>query len=158
MSAFSYTIMCNFAHNQLFLRMKKPLKRITIAGVSVLLLLLVAGSFFMTTYALKANSNRAEQQEDTWRIMSDRYPDLKWWFDSVRQHRVLNDTTIEMPSKYRAHAYYMRAPKPTTNTAIVVHGYKENALKMLHLAKMYSDWGYNVLLPALYAHGLSEGE
>ena len=46
MSAFSYTIMCNFAHNQLFLRMKKPLKRITIAGVSVLLLLLVAGSFF----------------------------------------------------------------------------------------------------------------
>ena len=70
----------------------------------------------------------------------------------------LNDTTIEMPSKYRAHAYYMRAPKPTTNTAIVVHGYKENALKMLHLAKMYSDWGYNVLLPDLYAHGLSEGE
>ena len=46
MSAFSYTIMCNFAHNQLFLRMKKPFKRITIAGVSVLLLLLVAGSFF----------------------------------------------------------------------------------------------------------------
>lgn len=158
MSAFSYTIMCNFAHNQLFLRMKKPLKRITIAVVSALLLLLVAGSFFMTTYALKANSNRVEQQEDTWRIMSDRYPDLKWWFDSVRQHRVLNDTTIEMPSKYRAHAYYMRAPKPTTNTAIVVHGYKENALKMLHLAKMYSDWGYNVLLPDLYAHGLSEGE
>ena len=77
MSAFSYTIMCNFAHNQLFLRMKKPLKRITIAGVSVLLLLLVAGSFFMTTYALKANSNRVEQQEDTWRIMSERYPDLK---------------------------------------------------------------------------------
>ncbi|MBF1455126.1 MAG: alpha/beta hydrolase, partial [Prevotella nanceiensis] len=46
--------------------MKKPLKRITIAVVSVLLLLLVAGSFFMTTYALKAHSNRVEQQEDTW--------------------------------------------------------------------------------------------
>lgn len=40
---------------------------------------------------------------------------------------------------------------------ILVHGYMGSRKDMLHLASVYSSWGYNVLSPDNRAHGESEG-
>lgn len=79
--------------------------------------------------------------------------------DSIYGNHCVKDTFLTMPSGYRAHAIYLYAPRATVNTALVVHGYKVRAEGMLHIAYMYNhDLGYNVLLPDLYGHGLSEGD
>lgn len=81
------------------------------------------------------------------------------WMDSVYRNHCVRDTFVVMPSGYRAHAIYLRAPRQTAQTAVVVHGYKVRAEGMLHIAYLYNhDMGYNVLLPDLYAHGRSEGD
>ena len=81
------------------------------------------------------------------------------WMDSIYGNHCVKDTFLTMPSGYRAHAIYLYAPRATVNTAVVVHGYKVRAEGMLHIAYMYNhDLGYNVLLPDLYGHGLSEGD
>lgn len=40
---------------------------------------------------------------------------------------------------------------------ILVHGYMSSRKDMLHLADVYSSWGYNVLSPDNRAHGESDG-
>ena len=81
------------------------------------------------------------------------------WMDSIYGNHCVKDTFLTMPSGYRAHAIYLYAPRATVNTAVVVHGYKVRAEGMLHIAYLYNhDLGYNVLLPDLYGHGLSEGD
>ena len=42
--------------------------------------------------------------------------------------------------------------------AIVVHGWRDTAIKFMMIARIYELAGYNVLMPDLHAHGLSEGE
>ena len=57
------------------------------------------------------------------------------------------------------HALYLGADDARGRTAVIVHGYKDAAAKFLHLARMYNrDLGYNVRMPDLHGHGLSEGE
>ena len=58
----------------------------------------------------------------------------------------------------RLHALYAAAPHPTDRTAVIVHGYTDNAVRMLMIGYLYNhDLGYNILLPDLYYHGRSEG-
>ena len=41
----------------------------------------------------------------------------------------------------------------------MVHGYKDAAVKFFYFMRMYNrDLGYNVLMPDLHGHGLSEGD
>ena len=41
----------------------------------------------------------------------------------------------------------------------MVHGYKDAAVKFFYFMRMYNrDLGYNVLMPDLHRHGLSEGD
>lgn len=56
-------------------------------------------------------------------------------------------------------AMYAYALTPTTRTAVIIHGYTANAISMAQIAYMYRhDLGFNVCLPDLYAHGLSQGD
>lgn len=64
-----------------------------------------------------------------------------------------------MPSGERHHALYFRSDSAHGRTAVLVHGYKDCAVKFLYLGRMYHrDLGYNVVMPDLHAHGLSEGD
>ncbi|MCF0160583.1 MAG: alpha/beta hydrolase, partial [Bacteroidaceae bacterium] len=57
------------------------------------------------------------------------------------------------------HAYYIPAAQVTDQTAVIVHGYTDCAIRMMHIGRMYNrDLGFNILLPDLYYHGDSEGE
>jgi fermentation-respiration switch protein FrsA (DUF1100 family) len=58
----------------------------------------------------------------------------------------------------RLHGYYAKAPNSTRKTAVIVHGYTDNAIRMMMIGYMYNkSLGFNILLPDLRYSGLSEG-
>ena len=53
---------------------------------------------------------------------------------------------------------HIKAATPTPKTAVLIHGYMDNAIGMMMLARMYEhELGCNVFLPDLEYAGLSEG-
>ena len=86
------------------------------------------------------------------------YPFLRPWVDSLKQVDALKDTFIINPHGIQLHAYYVAAPQPTSKTAVIVHGYTDNAIRMFMIGYLYNrDLGYNILLPDLQHQGESEG-
>lgn len=141
---------------------ERKTSRLAVGAVLALVVAVLLGLYFASNYMLNYSIGYAEAERnsaDYWRgRMKRECPWTVGWIDSVYQHRCVKDTFVIMPSGYRAHAIYLFAPKPTPNTAVVVHGYKVRAEGMLHIAYMYNhDLGYNVLLPDLYGHGRSQG-
>ncbi|MGX7195229.1 alpha/beta hydrolase [Enterococcus olivae] len=64
---------------------------------------------------------------------------------------------LESDDGLKLSAIYLPANQNNHRTAIVGHGYMGNAETMSEYAKMYHDWGYNVLVPDARGHGESEG-
>lgn len=127
------------------------------ASIALLLGIVTAASFYLVDYALvsaerERNSNFAQ--------MEKRFPELKSWVDSLQAVGALRDTFVVMPTTgKRAHALFVRSPRAKGRTAVLVHGYCDNATRMLPIARIYNrEFGANVLLPDLYAHGQSDGD
>ncbi|MDD5892286.1 MAG: alpha/beta hydrolase [Bacteroidales bacterium] len=113
---------------------------------------------YMLNFSLAPDPNRSDV-DSAYALLYERFPDMKPWVDSVSSNGILRDTFVVMPSGERHHALYMKADNACGRTAVFVHGYKDTAVKFLYFARMYNrDLGYNVLLPELHAHGLSEGD
>lgn len=111
----------------------------------------------MLDYSLSPD-NRGKNLEESWRYMFDTYPELKPWVDSLQQVQALKDTFIYAPDQTKLHALYVPASSVTDKTAVIVHGYTDNAIRMMMIGYMYSrSLGYNILLPDLRYSGLSEG-
>ncbi|MBQ9640325.1 MAG: alpha/beta fold hydrolase [Bacteroidaceae bacterium] len=124
--------------------------------VLTLLLLFVGAVSYYIVYAGLHPSHTDEKQ--TLNYMYSEYPYLKPWMRSLERNCVLRDTMILSPDSVSLHAYYIPAPHPTPNTAVVIHGHRASAYHMLHIAYMYQhDLGFNVLLPELRTHGRSGG-
>ena len=130
-----------------------------ILGIILVLLAVIFGaSRFMLGFSLNSDPNRKDV-DSTYNILYERFPDMRNWVDSLQSSGRLRDTFVVMPDGLRMHALYLRADDARGRTAVLVHGYKDAAVKFLHLARMYNrDMGYNVLMPDLHGHGLSEGE
>lgn len=91
-------------------------------------------------------------------MMERRVPGLSSWIDRMYLSGRMRDTTI-VRDGYRLHANYAATQALSGKTAIIVHGYSANTMNMMHIARMFCDsLGYNVLLPDLRHHGLSEGD
>lgn len=135
-------------------------KKLFVSAIALLALLLVAvtsGSFYLIDYAL-VSADR--QRNSDFAPIVERFPELKPWVDSLQAVGALRDTFIIMPTTgERAHALYVRSPRAEGRTAVLVHGYTDNATRMLPIARIYNrEIGANVLLPDLHAHGQSDGE
>lgn len=130
----------------------------TLCALLLTLVLAVAGtSWYMLSYSLTPVMRHSHNLP--WRlerILTD-CPQLRPWADSLRAAHALRDTFVTMPGGERHHARYIVAPQPTGRVAVVVHGYRDNSMGMMHIASIYQRMGYHVLLPDLRAHGLSEG-
>ena len=134
-------------------------KKITITVVSVFslfVLLSFGAGWYMLDYALKPASDAKDTQGRYARMLAE-YPYMRHWVDSMRGVKALRDTFVTTPDGCRHHAAYARGDSAAGRTAILVHGYKDSYIGMLPIAKIYADMGYNILLPDLHAHGLSEG-
>ena len=103
-------------------------KRIAIGtGIFLLVLvgLLAGGSIYMINFSLRPE-NRGKDMEGSFTFMREKYPQIIPWVDSLQNHHALRDTFIISPDGIRMHAFYARAMKPTSHTAIIVHGYTDN--------------------------------
>lgn len=122
----------------------------------LLLAALVGSSFYMLDFALTPLARTDQEVLD--RLASHAPETVVQWVDSVRSVGALRDTTVDMDG-VQAHAWYLRSPHDTTSTAMLVHGYKDAGLMMLHIAYLYNhDLGWNVLMPDLPAHGHTPGD
>ena len=146
--------------------MKKRTKRIVYVLVSVLILFCavsVFGGFFLLNYALSPSSEekdfRGHALSGSWSYMYEEYPFLKSWVDSLKVRGSLRDTFILSEDGVRLHALYAFSPEKTRRTAVIVHGYTDNAVRMLMIGYMYHhDLRYNILLPDLRYAGESGGD
>ena len=137
--------------------MKKVILGIGIVSIGLVALLWAASSF-MLNYSLSP-LNRGKDLTGSWEYMFKNYPELQAWKDSLEQANALKDTFVYSPDNIRLHAYYVAAPTPTAKTAVIVHGYTDNAIRMMMIGYLYNrNLGYNILLPDLRYSGLSEGE
>lgn len=127
-------------------------------GITTIVMILVAISWALLQSVLLPEGNKKGKDiASSWVAVEKRYPKVKAWRDSLQQHKALRDTFLKAPDGATLHAYYIRHPQ-ATRTAIVVHGYGENAVDMMHFGRMYErDLGMNVVLPDLRYAGLSEG-
>ena len=126
--------------------------------IGILVVILWTASSFMLQFSLSP-ANRGKDLEGSWAYMFENYPELKGWKDSLVQADALKDTFIYAPDNARLHAYYVAAPSPTSKTAVIVHGYTDNAIRMMMIGYLYNkSLGYNILLPDLRYSGLSEGD
>lgn len=135
---------------------KRTFIGIGLSILSVVVLLWIASSF-MLNYSLSP-INRGKDLQGSWEYMFENYPGLRAWKDSLQQADALKDTFIYAPDQTRLHAFYVAAPTPTSKTAVIVHGYTDNAIRMMMIGYMYNrSLGYNILLPDLRYSGQSDG-
>ena len=127
-----------------------------IVVLAVLMGVLVGGGFYMLDVSLSPDPTRANTDSCYRQLFTD-YPETREWMDSLRTHHALRDTMIVMPGGYRLHTYYIN--RGSQRTAMVIHGWRDQAIKFFYFARMYERLlGYNVVMPDLYASGMSDGE
>lgn len=139
--------------------MKKALKYSLISFI-VLCTVLVCGGYYMLGYALKPEDmvTRSRNIPASYEHMFELYPELHPWVDSLQRVGALRDFYIENDRGNTLHALYIAAAEPTPKTAVIVHGYTDNSVRMLNIGYLYNrQLKYNVLLPDLYGHGMSDG-
>ena len=136
--------------------MKKITVWFVIVVLAVLMGVLVGGGFYMLDVSLSPDPTRANTDSCYRQLFTD-YPETREWMDSLRTHHALRDTMIVMPGGYRLHTYYIN--RGSQRTAMVIHGWRDQAIKFFYLARMYERLlGYNVVMPDLYASGMSDGD
>ena len=128
-----------------------------------MVVLLLGASVYMVDYAL-ARRHTKWTEDKAWERLGEYYPWTTEWMDSIRSNGVLRDTFIMAEDGRRLHGYYLsHHPKhdsiSVARTALLIHGYRNCAIDMMHLGYMYHhSMGYNIILPDLHAHGQSDGE
>ena len=139
--------------------MRKAIKYSLIAVIAIAALLLCAG-YYMLGYALKPEElvSRSRNIESSLEYMRQTYPEVGHWIDSLQAAEALHDLYIENDEGTPLHALYVPAADSTNHTAVIVHGYTDNSIRMMMIGYLYNrQLGYNILLPDLYGHGLSGG-
>jgi fermentation-respiration switch protein FrsA (DUF1100 family) len=136
--------------------MKKIMVWFMIVVLAVLMGVLVGGGYYMLDFSLSPDPTRANTDSCYRQLFTD-YPETREWMDSLRTHHALRDTMMMMPGGYQLHTYYINTG--SQRTAMVIHGWRDQAIKFFYLARMYERLlGYNVVMPDLYASGMSDGE
>ena len=116
----------------------------------------IGGAAYLLGYSLNPDPERTDTAQHL-RQLYDLYPEARGWMDSLQRVGALRDTFVTAANGERQHAYYIS--NGSQRTAVVLHGWRDNALKFLYLARLYDRLlGYNVVMPELHAHGLSNGE
>lgn len=139
-------------------KMRKGIKYGLLALLAIIVIGLTGGSWYMLDYSLKPAYDKGRDIGESYEYMFREYPELKPWVDSLKAAGELRDTYILNDRGVNLHALHINAAEPTPKTAVIVHGYTDNAVRMLMIAYLYSrQLKYNVLLPDLYGHGMSEG-
>lgn len=133
-----------------------------------IVIILFAASIYLLNFALKPANNKGRDYNKQMAVMKERYPWIDTWIDSLQSVKALRDTFVVMPggekrffgdNSTRLHAILVNAPQQTAKTAVIIPGYTDCAVNMLHAGYIYNKlMGMNILIPDLHANGKSEGE
>ena len=138
--------------------MKKNIRYGLLGLLAVAVVALTGGSFYMLGYSLTPKDNKGKDIPGSYEYMHSKYPFITPWLDSLQTTGALRDTFIINREGRQLHGMFASAAKPTDKTAVIVHGYTDNAIRMLMIGYLYNnDLNYNILLPDLQDNGLSEG-
>ena len=130
----------------------------TIVVLFTLCLAVTGGGWYMVDIALTPNNLGSHDKRGSLSYMQTTYPQITPWLDSLQACHALRDTTIINAEGVHLKGYFVCASHPTKHTAILVHGYTDNAIRMLHIGYLYNhDLHYNIMIPDLQFHGESEG-
>ena len=136
------------------------MKKFRISLIIILVALacgIAGGSRYFFGIALDTKVTSTDE-EDAYAYISQR-DYLKQWIDSLQEHSALRDTFILASDGKKIHAIYAKAPQPSSNTALIVHGYTDNAIRMLMIGHLYhQEMGYNIFLPDLRGQGKSDNQ
>lgn len=80
--------------------------------------------------------------------------DISWLLNDSNY----TDEYITSQDGLKLHSYHIKNQSSSNKWVITVHGYTSEGINMSSYAKKYYDNGYNVLIPDLRSHGLSEGD
>lgn len=137
--------------------MSRKLRNGLIITVVLVIAILTIASFYALNYSI-AFDHRGKDIASSFEYLYETYPFTKNWIDSLRQENALKDTFIINREGKQLHAYYVASPDTTPSTAVIIHGYTDNAVRMMMIGYLYNrDLRYNILLPDLQNHGKSEG-
>ena len=129
---------------------------IFIVILTIFVIALIGSSFYLLELSLAPDPNRRDV-DSCYNQQFTAYPESKEWVDSLHQIKAFRDTSVVMPSGEKHHAFFV--DKGVNRTAILIHGWRDCAIKFLWLARIYEhELGYNVVLPELHACGESEGD
>ena len=138
--------------------MIKKVNYLAFLAAAILLNGCLAGKY-MCNFALLPEEHGNDIEGDRAKTES-RYPGILSWYDTLHENGAFRDTSLIGENGYKLHGVYASAADPSKaqGTAIVVHGYTDNHICFLNLVRMYrDDLNYNVMVPDLHYHGLSEG-
>lgn len=127
---------------------KSPFAKIAggVAGATAAASALSAfGALFMFTNFTKGNHEIAVHDHNLpfYNAVTSGYASELWSFTSF--------------DGLKLKAHYFQASAPSHRYAITVHGYHGNYTDMMPYAQHYLEAGFNVIMPHLRGHGLSEG-
>ena len=100
-------------------------------------------------YSMIVGSDSAELEENLAPYVA--------WFNSLTNTSERIQTVYEVPTAQNINLYSRYIDNGATKTVVVHNGYRSGQNSMLAHAKMFSDMGYNVLIPDIRAHNSSEG-
>ncbi len=130
---------------------------ILLVAVGVILFTLLGGATYLLSYSLNP-AGKEVRDANTRAWLQEMYPGTVEWMDSLSAAGVLRDTFIVNDRGIRLHAYYATCDS-AQGTAILVHGYTDEARRMMMFGQLYYDTlHYNILLPDHQRHGQSEGD
>lgn len=136
--------------------MKKIVGWSLVVVLMVTIAVIIGSSFYMLDYSLAPDTHRTDTTLH-FRKQFKNYPETRPWVDSLRKIGGLRDTFVTMPTGERHHARFVR--RGSNKTALILHGWRDCSIDFLFLARLYEkELGYNVIIPDLHAHGLSDGD
>lgn len=119
---------------------------------------LMALAWIMTDRLLAPPDHRGLHVAEAYRRVYRAYPGLEAWHDSVAARGQWRDTTLVNAQGLVMHAIYVPCDGATA-TAIVCHGYQDNAPTMMRYTYLYNhELGMNTLMPEWQYHGTSGGD
>ncbi|MBP1045625.1 alpha/beta hydrolase [Enterococcus sp. BWM-S5] len=128
-------------------------KKVIIGIVLILFVVLLGAGLYFYNYAV-VPSKKSFIDDDTPGTDVTVSPEETWFQEEADRE----EWALISEDRLKLKAIYIPAEKPTDKNAILAHGYMGTAESMGKYAKMYHDWGYNVLVPDARGHGKSEGD
>ena len=125
----------------------KRIVTIAIIILAVLLVMTAAFGFFGAGYSLNIRRQTLEEA----RIWQENHYDLSWYEPMEK-----TDYTVKSCDGYVLHAQFLPNPDRSGKYILISHGYSDNRYGALKYAKMYLDFGFNVIVYDLRGHGLNE--